>query len=51
MPRPLNGLNGISWLSSMVDPLTRDAGDERFDFGLDVLLDGLLAQADRFSER
>jgi AcrR family transcriptional regulator len=33
---------------SMVDPLTRDSGDERFEFGLDVLLDGLVARADRF---
>ncbi|MEZ0066314.1 AcrR family transcriptional regulator [Streptacidiphilus sp. MAP12-20] len=32
---------------SMVDPLTRNEGDERFEFGLDVLLDGLVAQAER----
>ncbi|WP_037604523.1 TetR/AcrR family transcriptional regulator [Streptacidiphilus rugosus] len=32
---------------SMVGALTRNVGDERFEFGLDVLLDGLDAQARR----
>ncbi|QMU68973.1 TetR/AcrR family transcriptional regulator [Streptacidiphilus sp. P02-A3a] len=32
-------------LVSMIDPMTRNEGDERFDFGLDVILAGLVAQA------
>ncbi len=32
-------------LTAMVGPLTRDVGDERFEFGLDVLVAGLAAQA------
>ncbi|MEY9967133.1 AcrR family transcriptional regulator [Streptacidiphilus sp. MAP12-16] len=31
-------------LTSMVAALTRDSGDERFDFGLDVIIAGLLAR-------
>jgi len=32
-------------LISMIEPMTRNEGDERFDFGLDVILGGLVAQA------
>ncbi|SEL92087.1 TetR/AcrR family transcriptional regulator [Streptacidiphilus jiangxiensis] len=32
---------------AMAGPLTRNVGDERFEFGLDLLLDGLVAQAGR----
>jgi AcrR family transcriptional regulator len=32
-------------LLSMIGPMTRSVGDERFEFGLDVLLSGLIAQA------
>jgi AcrR family transcriptional regulator len=31
----------------MAGPLTRNVGDERFEFGLDLLFDGLVAQAGR----
>ena len=34
-------------LTSMVAELTRDAGDERFEFGLEVILAGLVALAER----
>ncbi|WP_042410757.1 TetR/AcrR family transcriptional regulator C-terminal domain-containing protein, partial [Streptacidiphilus carbonis] len=36
-------------LLSMIPELTRSEGDERFDFGLDVILSGLAAQAERRS--
>lgn len=32
-------------LLSMIGPMTRSEGDERFDFGLDVIIAGLAAQA------
>lgn len=32
-------------LMSMIGPMTRSEGDERFEFGLDVILGGLVAQA------
>jgi hypothetical protein len=32
-------------LVAMTDALTRDVGDERFEFGLDILVAGLAAQA------
>ena len=33
-------------LLSMIEPMTRSVGDERFEFGLDVILAGLVAQAE-----
>lgn len=35
---------------AMAGPLTRNVGDERFEFGLDLLLDGLVAQTGRVFE-
>ena len=34
-------------LLSMIPEMTRSVGDERFDFGLDVILSGMIARADR----
>ncbi|RAG82980.1 TetR/AcrR family transcriptional regulator [Streptacidiphilus pinicola] len=34
-------------ITGMAGPLTRNVGDERFEFGLDLLFDGLVAQAGR----
>lgn len=38
-------------LLSLIPELTRSVGDERFDFGLDVILSGMAAQAERQAER
>lgn len=37
-------------LLAMIAPLTRSAGDERWEFGLDVILAGMLARASAWAE-